>query len=364
MRILFIASLLMTVLAGLTFWCPVMGEPFHWGASNVLIWMVGSIALGIAAVIIGDQALRAAAIFFFGVNTFFGILLLFFALLGGIPLGLVSIETGREITTIIAVTFLLMAAAQRFVWKNAGRNDPMLIAFTRRAGGGLMVVIVATASVPAIFVASGWNAARSDAAEHQARAAQLRESGRGVANLGGKERLEILLQVADPNFLSHNGMDSLTPCAHNRTLTLTAAWHFEGKRGDYDFRKFRRAGYALGMESRLSKEEILTLYLDILYMGQVSLQDAGSIRGVFAASEIFFGKEPARLSRPEYVSLIAIMTSGGRLSLYRDQHRLDEQVLKIERLLAGKCDASYAGDLGLYQCGSHHFKDATEDVGS
>lgn len=278
----------MSVQAGLMFWCPVLGESFHWGSSNILFWIAISISLGFAAVIVGGRMFRAAAIVFFSANAFLGLLLTMFAYMGGIPLGIASIETDRGITALTAAVILSMAAAQFFIWKNINLNEPTKKAFARRVGGGIFLLAAAALFALAGVVASGWNAARIAAPEHQARAAQLRESGQSGANLGGGERLSILLQIADPNFLAHNGMDSLTPCARSQTLTQRVAWPLDGKRRDPHFGEFRRAGYALGLETRLSKEEILSLYLDTAYMGQVSLNDVASIRGLFSASDIFF----------------------------------------------------------------------------
>ena len=63
---------------------------------------------------------------------------------------------------------------------------------------------------------------------------------------------------------------------------------------------------ALALERRLSKDEVLGLYLTLAPFG-------GNLEGVRAASLAYFGKEPARLSAAEAALLVAIPRSPERL---------------------------------------------------
>jgi penicillin-binding protein 1C len=63
---------------------------------------------------------------------------------------------------------------------------------------------------------------------------------------------------------------------------------------------------ALALERRLSKDEVLALYLTLAPFG-------GNLEGVRAASLAYFGKEPARLSPAECALLVAIPRSPERL---------------------------------------------------
>ncbi len=63
---------------------------------------------------------------------------------------------------------------------------------------------------------------------------------------------------------------------------------------------------ALALERRLTKEQVLGLYLTLAPFG-------GNLEGVRAASLAYFGKEPARLSPAECALLVALPRSPERL---------------------------------------------------
>lgn len=341
----------MSIFAGLFYWCEVLWEPLHWGAV-VFIAAVCSIVLSCAVVTLRGRLYRGVAMFFSDANLFLGAWLILFAIIGGIPIPFVPKETDSASTIIVALTVLSMAAAQRFVWKHGEETSPKANTLARCAGAGISGLIVIGIAWLTVITASGWNAARADAPIHQAQAAELRENNRSSKDLGGEDRRDILLQVVDPNFLAHNGMDSLTPYSRMNTITQDIVRHLDSNPRGGSFRRFRKTGYALGLKTRLSKDEILSLYLDTVRMGRRSPQDASNIYGFFEASNVIFGRPPAALSEREFLTLIAIMTGPLIFSHYNehDKQRIDAHVLKLERLLAGECAPLYKGDRNLYRC--------------
>ena len=72
-------------------------------------------------------------------------------------------------------------------------------------------------------------------------------------------------------------------------------------------RKVREALLALRVERRFGKREILEAYLNLAPYGR-------NIEGVGAASQIYFGKEPAELSPVEAMTLAVIPQSPARRS--------------------------------------------------
>ena len=72
--------------------------------------------------------------------------------------------------------------------------------------------------------------------------------------------------------------------------------------------KLRQILYAIELERHYSKKEILEAYLNLAPYGR-------NIEGAGAASEIYFGKTPARLSGPEAVALSLIPQSPTRRAL-------------------------------------------------
>ncbi len=127
--------------------------------------------------------------------------------------------------------------------------------------------------------------------------------------------LAMLIAYEDKRFHSHHGVD---PYAVGRaiglfarhghilsggsTLTMQVARLLEGRHERSAFGKVRQMLRAAQIERRLSKIEILRLYLRLAPFG-------GNIEGTRAASLAYFGREPKRLSIAEAALLVAIPQS-------------------------------------------------------
>jgi penicillin-binding protein 1C len=124
--------------------------------------------------------------------------------------------------------------------------------------------------------------------------------------------LEMLLAFEDKRFAQHVGVDPLAvfrstalALRHGRiisggsTLTMQVARLVEPRSERNLSAKLRQAMQAVQLERRLSKSEILGLYLSLAPFG-------GNIEGVRAASFAYFGKEPKRLSTAEAALLVAL----------------------------------------------------------
>ncbi|MCC5985441.1 MAG: transglycosylase domain-containing protein, partial [Rhodobacteraceae bacterium] len=124
--------------------------------------------------------------------------------------------------------------------------------------------------------------------------------------------LAMLLAYEDRRFYRHRGVDPLAlvragaqAVARGRvvsggsTLTMQVARLIEdGPTGQWAG-KWRQIRVALALERRLSKAEILALYLHHAPFG-------GNIEGLRAASIAWFGKEPARLTPAEAALMVAL----------------------------------------------------------
>jgi hypothetical protein len=193
---------------------------------------------------------------------------------------------------------------------------------------------------------TGYFAARSSAAVLGPRAIRLIAQHQGPADLG-LGRAEQLLLVEDPAFMNHNGVDLGTPGSGLTTLSQSL-----GKRvGFSSFRpgiqKIRLIGYAMGLESKLSKQQILALYLDTVWMGPGPDRP---IAGFFEASRLIYGRTPAALSDHEFLSLVAVPIAPRKFSLVARGPRLEERVSRIERLVSKKCRPSGLRDVWLDGC--------------
>ena len=127
--------------------------------------------------------------------------------------------------------------------------------------------------------------------------------------------LAMLLAYEDKRFRSHPGVDVWAMLRagwqlvrHQRivsggsTITMQVVRLLLGQHDRSLWGKIRQALLALSLERRLSKDEILTLYLRLAPFG-------GNLEGVRAASLAYFGKEPRRLSLAEAALLVAIPQS-------------------------------------------------------
>ena len=127
--------------------------------------------------------------------------------------------------------------------------------------------------------------------------------------------IAMLIAYEDRRFHSHHGVDPLAfarglglAAWHRRivsggsTLTMQVARLLQGEHERTGIGKLRQSIRALQLEQRLSKAEILRLYLRMAPFG-------GNIEGVRAASLTYFGKEPQRLSIGEAALLVAIPQS-------------------------------------------------------
>ncbi|MEJ0047652.1 MAG: transglycosylase domain-containing protein [Rhodospirillales bacterium] len=129
--------------------------------------------------------------------------------------------------------------------------------------------------------------------------------------------LDLLLRMEDRRFYFHPGIDPLAMlraiaqlATHGRivsggsTITMQVARLLHPHRHDF-VGKLRDMWVALQLEARLSKSEILSLYLTLAPFG-------GNIEGVRAASLIYFGHDPSTLSSQEAALLVALPQSPSR----------------------------------------------------
>ncbi|MEP7455926.1 penicillin-binding protein 1C [Phyllobacterium sp. SB3] len=124
--------------------------------------------------------------------------------------------------------------------------------------------------------------------------------------------VRMLIAYEDQRFWDHHGVDPLALgraayqlITHGRivsgasTLSMQVARLIEPREGRSLTAKFQQVLRALQIERRLSKSEILDLYLSRAPYG-------GNLEGVRAASLSYFGKEPRRLTVSEAALLVAL----------------------------------------------------------
>ncbi|MCA9442146.1 MAG: transglycosylase domain-containing protein, partial [Candidatus Omnitrophica bacterium] len=128
-----------------------------------------------------------------------------------------------------------------------------------------------------------------------------------------KHLINALIATEDQQFYKHNGVNPIriAMAAYNNvtsgriegggsTITQQIAKDLYTNWEKSYQRKIKEALYALKIEQVLSKQEILTIYLNQVMYGH-------NTRGIRAAAEFYFGKEPIDLDLAESATLIGVL---------------------------------------------------------
>jgi hypothetical protein len=112
-------------------------------------------------------------------------------------------------------------------------------------------------------------------------------------------------------------------------------------------RKLTEAWYALELEDRLSKDDILVRYLNEAYFGQGSY-------GIEAASQLYFNTPAKQLDAGQAATLIGIIPSPSRLNPVDDpeaareaRDRVLERMAAVDRLDDAQAESAKEADLAL-----------------
>jgi len=212
----------------------------------------------------------------------------------------------------------------------------------------LLITFVLTAAAFSLlgYGAKGWYDARQDTERLQAWAQEIIAAGRGVHSLR-PDRLRALLLVQDPGFYEHSGVDFSTPGAGYTTLTQSLSKRLAFDEFVPGIRKIRQTGYALGLDSVLSKDLQIALFLETAEMGS---SDQGWVTGFHNASRVFFGKPLNEITDTQFYALVAVLIAPGQLEIQRPGSKLEERIRRISRLVDGECQPLDFADVWLEGC--------------
>jgi penicillin-binding protein 1A len=150
---------------------------------------------------------------------------------------------------------------------------------------------------------------------------------------------QALLASEDSNFFQHGGIDALgiaraavddlragrmkegastisMQLARTLFLTRERKWR----------RKIEESLVAVELEKNFSKQQIITLYLNLVNLGHGNY-------GIEAASRYYFGKPAKALTLPEAATLIGIIPAPSRFSPYREPDMVLRQRNRVLRLM-------------------------------
>ena len=210
----------------------------------------------------------------------------------------------------------------------------------------ILILLVVLVAAGLLYGGKGYFDAVAASDSLKKRADEIMAEDRG-GNALGDRRLRQLLLVQDPAFETHSGVDLSTPGAGITTISQSVSKRLAFDAFKPGIGKLRQTGYALGLESRLSKDQILALWLETLEMGR---GPEGWMTGFFQASEAVYGKAPAQLTDDQYFRLLAVLIAPGKYDLLFNDPELTERARRISRLVAGACKPVDNGDVWLEGC--------------
>lgn len=193
----------------------------------------------------------------------------------------------------------------------------------------------------------GYRDARDMTETLRVRADALIAADRGGAGLG-VDRRQMLIDVMDPAYLAHVGVDFTTPGAGDTTISQQVARRLAFDTVLPGIVWLRHTGYALALERNLSKPQILALFLDTVPMGPGP--DGAPINGLWPAAEAHFGAAPGAVPERDFLALLAVMIAPDEVPLADPGPRLADRIARIERLLAGQCRPLGHDDIWLDGC--------------
>ena len=147
--------------------------------------------------------------------------------------------------------------------------------------------------------------------------------------------IEAILSIEDQRFFAHTGLDPvgiaramfqnvsderMAQGGSTITQQLVKNTYLSSERTLQ--RKYSEAMLAFALEKRLSKQEILALYCNEVYLGQ---RGAVAARGVKEAAQLYFAKELSQLTLSEAATLAGMIQSPARYSPWHNPQAAQER---------------------------------------
>ncbi len=150
---------------------------------------------------------------------------------------------------------------------------------------------------------------------------------------------DALIATEDVRFYSHPGVDLQAlvrglygfirgvNLGGGSTITMQLANNLSFDSDNVYLRKFKEIPFALQIQRELSKEEILTLYLNTIYFG------AGA-DGIGAAAYVYYGKEVSELSLAEAAMMVSLLPCpSGCNPLSNPTRAIERRKVRLQNML-------------------------------
>lgn len=169
-----------------------------------------------------------------------------------------------------------------------------------------------------------------------------------------KEQVSILLEIEDPTFYEHVGVD-VSSGQGMTTITSSIArdiflfrQKLTGLKGGFQsfyanvFQCCKKVDFgrdimALILNFHLTKEKQLSFYVSNSYMGS---HNGNSVFGLGQASKAYYGKPLFVLSNEEFIGLVAMLKAPNYFHPLKNPETHKTRKDKIEQIVSGKCEPS------------------------
>lgn len=176
--------------------------------------------------------------------------------------------------------------------------------------------------------------------------------------------IESLIATEDRRFYEHHGVDPvavlraiISDLTHKKireggsTITQQLARNVFLSNERSISRKIREAALAMQLEDKLTKQQILELYVNNTYFGEGAY-------GIKAASEIYFGKQPGRLTIPEAAMLAGMPQAPSGYNPFQNpkgakerRNEVLQNLVEVGKITQAQCDRYKNESIHLYQGG-------------
>lgn len=149
-----------------------------------------------------------------------------------------------------------------------------------------------------------------------------------------KRQIEILIQVQDPGFHDHGGIDLSTPGAGLTTITqaIVKKLYFEKfKPGVAKIKQSLIAKFVVN--DLISKDDQLTIFINAMYFGNFS---GKPVVGLESAAKAYYRQSVKTLTEDQYISLIAMLVMPGTFHILDHPEWNKDRTNRIKALIAGK----------------------------
>jgi membrane peptidoglycan carboxypeptidase len=155
---------------------------------------------------------------------------------------------------------------------------------------------------------------------------------------------DVLIQVQDPNFWSHHGVDWDAPLATTITQSIVKQLYF--KSFHPGFAKIKQSLVAeFAVSPLVTKKAQLLAFSDLVYLGNVR---GKQVHGFSDGAQAWFDKPLVALDSDEYLSLLAMMVSPNTLTPGTQANFA--RVARIKKLIAGNCSRHGLADVYFVAC--------------